>query len=157
MRRALEMQGVAAEIRRFEAEVPTAAAAAEQLGCETGAIANSLLFKAGDGVVLVLSSGARRVDVGRVARLLGIGRKKVRRADPVLVLEVTGQQVGGVAPIGHPAALRTLVDRELTKFDVVWAGAGDDHSMFATSATGLIAMTGGELVDVAVSAGGPEA
>ena len=125
MRRALEMQGVAAEIRRFEAEVPTAAAAAEQLGCETGAIANSLLFKAGDGVVLVL--------------------------------EVTGQQVGGVAPIGHPAALRTLVDRELTKFDVVWAGAGDDHSMFATSATGLIAMTGGELVDVAVSAGGPEA
>ena len=155
VRRALGAQGVTAEMRTFSAEVPTAAAAAEQLGCETGAIANSLLFTAGDGVVLVLSSGARRVDVGRVARLLGLGRKKVRRADPALVLQVTGQQVGGVAPVGHPTALRTLVDQELTNFDVVWAGAGDEHSMFATTATELVAMTGGELVDVAQPAADP--
>ena len=157
MRRALDRHGRTVEVRTFDAEVPTATAAAEQLSCETGAIANSLVFKAGDGVVLVLSSGARRVDLGRVARLLGLGRKKVRRADPDLVLEVTGQQVGGVAPVGHPLPLRTLVDRELTKFDVVWAGAGDDHSMFATNATDLLAMTGVELVDVAEPVGDREA
>ena len=69
------------------------------------------------------------------------------------MLEVTGQQVGGVAPVGHPTALRTLVDRELTRFDVVWAGAGDEHSMFATSVTQLLAITGSELVDVAEAAG----
>lgn len=146
--RALGAHGVNATMRTFPTAVPTAAAAAEQLGCEPGAIANSLLFKAGEDVLLVLVSGARRVDIGRVARLLGVGKKKVRRADPGVVLDVTGQRVGGVAPVGHLMPLRTLVDRELMEFDVVWAGAGDEYSMFATSVTQLVEITGGELVEV---------
>lgn len=137
-----------ATTRTFETPVPTAAAAAEQLGCEPGAIANSLLFKVGEDVLLVLASGAHRVDIGRVARRLGVGKKKVRRADAGLVLAVTGQRVGGVAPIGHPTPLRTLVDRELSRFEVVWAGGGDEYSMFATTTEQLVALTGGELLDV---------
>ncbi|WP_308820131.1 YbaK/EbsC family protein [Pseudonocardia alni] len=149
---ALRAQGVTGEIRTFGVALPTAAAAAEHLGCEAGAIANSLVFKAGDDIVLVLCSGAMRVDVGRVARLIGVGKKKVRRADTELVFKVTGQRVGGVAPVGHPAPLRTLVDRALANFEVVWAGAGNAHSMFATNAIELLALTGGELVDVAQAA-----
>ncbi|GAA5003197.1 YbaK/EbsC family protein [Actinopolymorpha pittospori] len=122
--------------------MPTAAAAAERLGCDVGAIANSLVFVAGDEPLLVLTSGAHRVDTGHLARLLGVA--KIRRASPERVLEATGQQVGGVAPVGHPAPLRTVVDVWLEKYDVVWAGAGDHLSMFPTSFAELVRLTGGQ-------------
>jgi prolyl-tRNA editing enzyme YbaK/EbsC (Cys-tRNA(Pro) deacylase) len=146
--RALDRSGVRAVIRRFDEPVPSAAAAAEQLGCPVGAIANSLLFRAGEGVVLVLASGAHRVDLARVAAHLGLGRKKIRRADPDTVHAVTGQHVGGVAPVGHPTRLPCLIDTALTEHDVVWAGAGDEHSMFATTADDLVALTDGTLLDL---------
>ena len=94
--------------------MPTAAAAAEALGCEVGAIANSLVFDADGAPLLVLASGAHRVDTGKVAALLGVTR--VRRATPEFVLAATGQEVGGVAPVGHPAPLRTVVDVDLAGF-----------------------------------------
>jgi prolyl-tRNA editing enzyme YbaK/EbsC (Cys-tRNA(Pro) deacylase) len=144
---ALQDGGVAADVRRFDVPVPTAAAAAEALGCEVGAIANSLVFDA-DGVpLLVLASGAHRVDTAKVAALVGAGR--VRRATAEFVLAATGQEVGGVAPVGHPRPLRTVVDVDLAAFPLLWAGGGDHHTMFAATYEDLLRVTAGEAAAVA--------
>lgn len=148
VREALDARGVAAEITTFREPIPSAPTAAAQIGCDVGAIANSLVFTVGDEPILILASGAHRVDVGPVAARWGVGKKKVRRADPDTVLAVTGQRVGGVAPIGHPAPLTTLVDRWLERHEVVWASAGDDHSMFATTCSELVTLTDGTLLDI---------
>ncbi|MBO8184935.1 YbaK/EbsC family protein [Streptomyces spirodelae] len=139
----LRERGANGEIREFSAPVPTAAAAAEQLGCEVGAIANSLVFAIDGEPLLVVTSGAHRVDTGLVAALLGVGKRKVRRASPEFVSETTGQQVGGVAPLGHGKPLRTLIDVRLGEHDVVWAGGGDEYTMFATDFDELVRLTDG--------------
>ena len=108
---ALKAAGAAGEIRMFPEPVPTAAVTAATLNCEVGAIANSLVFEADGDALLVLASGAHRVHTGRLARRLGTG--KIRQADPGFVLAHTGQAVGGVAPVGHPRPLRTVVDLSL--------------------------------------------
>jgi prolyl-tRNA editing enzyme YbaK/EbsC (Cys-tRNA(Pro) deacylase) len=127
--------------------VTTAAAAAAALGIKVGQIANSLVFDA-DGVpLLVLTSGAHRVDTGKVAAL--IGAQRVRRASPEFVRAATGQPIGGVAPVGHPAPLRTLVDRDLERYAEVWAAGGVPHSVFPISFEDLVAVTNGEPADVA--------
>jgi prolyl-tRNA editing enzyme YbaK/EbsC (Cys-tRNA(Pro) deacylase) len=95
----------------------------------------------------VLASGAHRVDTARLAARLGSG--KIRRASPEFVLEHTGQQVGGVAPVGHPRPVRTVIDADLAQFGVLWAGGGDKYTMFAASFDELVAMTGGTVVPVA--------
>jgi prolyl-tRNA editing enzyme YbaK/EbsC (Cys-tRNA(Pro) deacylase) len=133
--------GVPGEVRELPEPAPTAATAAAQLGCEVGAIANSLVFSA-DGVpLLVLTSGAHRVDTARVAGL--IGAATVKRADPDFVRRSTGQAIGGVAPVGHPEPLRTLVDTSLESYDVVWAAAGHAHTVFPTSFAELVRITAG--------------
>jgi prolyl-tRNA editing enzyme YbaK/EbsC (Cys-tRNA(Pro) deacylase) len=144
---ALRAGGVAADVRRFEEPVPTAAAAAQALGCDVGAIANSLVFDADGAPLLVLASGAHRVDTAKVAALVGVSR--VRRASPEFVFAATGQEVGGVAPVGHPAPLRTVVDVDLSGCPVVWAGGGDHHTMFAATYEELLRVTGGEAAAVA--------
>ncbi|MDQ1661588.1 MAG: hypothetical protein QOJ68_1568 [Blastococcus sp.] len=144
---ALRAGGVDADVRRFPEPVPTAAAAAQALGCELGAIANSLVFDADGSPLLVLASGAHRVDTGKVAAL--IGAQRVRRASPDFVFAATGQEVGGVAPVGHPAPLRTVVDTDLAAFPLLWAGGGDHHTMFAVTYDELLRVTGGEAAAVA--------
>jgi prolyl-tRNA editing enzyme YbaK/EbsC (Cys-tRNA(Pro) deacylase) len=139
---ALRDGGVDAEVRRFDEPVPTAAAAAAALGCEVGAIANSLVFDADGAPLLVLASGAHRVDTGKLAAL--VGAAKVRRATPELVLAATGQEVGGVAPVGHPAPLRTVVDVDLAAFPLLWAGGGDHWTMFSATYDELVRVTAGE-------------
>ena len=130
----------------FEEPVPTAKAAAERLGCEVGAIANSLVFVADGEPLLVITSGAHRVDLARVASLLGVER--IKRAGAEYVEAVTGQPVGGVAPVGHPKPIRTVVDVWLKRHDKVWAGGGTRHSMFPTSFEELVRLTGGLPADV---------
>jgi prolyl-tRNA editing enzyme YbaK/EbsC (Cys-tRNA(Pro) deacylase) len=146
---ALRAGGVDAEVRRFEEPVPTAAAAAAMLGCEVGAIANSLVFDADGAPLLVLASGAHRVDTAKVAAL--IGAQRVRRASLEFVFAATGQEVGGVAPVGHPAPLRTVVDVDLAAHPLLWAGGGDHYTMFSTSYDDLLRVTGGEAAAVAVA------
>ena len=139
---ALRDAGLTGEVVVLPAAAPTAAAAAEQLGCVVGAIANSLVFDA-DGVpVLVLTSGAHRVDTTALAGHLGVAA--VRRATPEFVRTHTGQPIGGVAPVGHPAPLRTLVDEWLAQHDQVWAAAGHPHTVFPTTFDELVALTGGQ-------------
>jgi prolyl-tRNA editing enzyme YbaK/EbsC (Cys-tRNA(Pro) deacylase) len=138
--------GVPGEVRELPESAPTAAAAAAQLGCELGAIANSLVFSADGAPLLVMTSGAHRVDTAKVAGL--IGASQVGRADARSVREWTGQVIGGVAPVGHPSPIRTLVDTWLDKYDVIWAAAGHPHTVFPTTCAELIRITGGTPADV---------
>jgi prolyl-tRNA editing enzyme YbaK/EbsC (Cys-tRNA(Pro) deacylase) len=137
----LREQGVTGQVRELPEPAPTAASAAAQLGCEVGAIANSLLFSADGEPLLIMTSGAHRVDTAKAAALIGAGQ--VRRADPDFVRAATGQVIGGVAPVGHPKPVRTLVDTWLEKYDVVWAAAGHVHTVFPTSFEELVKITGG--------------
>ncbi|MCX6401189.1 MAG: YbaK/EbsC family protein [Propionibacteriales bacterium] len=126
--------------------VHTAALAAEALGCEVGAIANSLLFDADGTPVLILTSGAHRVDTALVQER--IGGPALRRAKPDFVKQSTGQAIGGVSPIGHPTPIRTYLDSWLQKYDVVWAAAGHPAAVFSTSYDELLALTGATPIDV---------
>ncbi|WP_236788740.1 YbaK/EbsC family protein [Amycolatopsis sp. GM8] len=143
-------QRAADGIRILPAEVRTAAQAAEALGVEVGAIANSLIFRAvfadRTAPLLSLTSGAHRADTGKLAEL--IGALAVEKADPTFVKEHTGQVIGGVAPVGHPAPIETLVDTALEQYDVIWAAAGHAKSVFPTTFAGLVALTGGRAAGV---------
>jgi prolyl-tRNA editing enzyme YbaK/EbsC (Cys-tRNA(Pro) deacylase) len=143
---ALTALGVADTVRIFDEEVPTAAAAASVLGCEVAAITNSLIFEVDGEPLLILASGAARVDTAHVARRLETG--KIRRAKPEFVLAHTGQEVGGVAPVGHPAKIRTILDNSLRDHHELWAGAGDHHSMFSITYEDLRRITDAEELDV---------
>ena len=146
--------GVAGQVRELPESAPTAAAAAAQLGCELGAIANSLVFSADGAPLLVMTSGAHRVDTVKVARRTGVA--EVRRADARSVRTWTGQVIGGVAPVGHPSPIRTLVDTWLDSYDVIWAAAGHPHTVFPTSYAELIRITDGTPADVGVLRFAPE-
>ena len=142
----LKELGVAGAVRMLPSSASTALLAAEQLGCEAGAIANSLVFAADGEPLLVMTSGAHRVDTGLVAGL--VGASSVSRADARSVRAWTGQVIGGVGPVGHPAPLRTLVDVWLAKHEVVWAAAGHPHAVFPTSFDELVRITGGTAAEV---------
>jgi prolyl-tRNA editing enzyme YbaK/EbsC (Cys-tRNA(Pro) deacylase) len=138
--------GVRGAVRVLDDSARTAAQAAAQLGVDVAQIANSLVFSA-DGIpLLVLASGGHRVDTAKVAALVGVTR--VDRADPDFVRTHTGFAIGGVAPVGHPEPLRTLVDTALAEHDEVWAAAGHPHTVFPTTYAELLEITGGEPADV---------
>ena len=144
----LEAAGVAGRVRILEEAAPTAQAAAELVGVEVGAIANSLIFAtAEDEPLLVLTSGAHRVDTAKVAAL--VGTAALRRATPEFVHAATGQRIGGVAPVGHPAPIRTLVDTALAQYPQVWAAGGIPHAVFPTTFDELLRLTGGTAAEVA--------
>ena len=143
---ALRAGGAEGEIKILPDAAPTAAAAAAQLGCEVGAIANSLIFDADGEPVLILTSGAHRVDTAKMSAELGVG--KLRRASPDFVREHTGQPIGGVAPVGHPEPVRTVVDTTLKNYETVWAAGGIPHAVFPTSYEELLRITGGIPVTV---------
>jgi prolyl-tRNA editing enzyme YbaK/EbsC (Cys-tRNA(Pro) deacylase) len=142
----LRAAGAAGEVRVLPDSARTAAAAAAQLGVEVGAIANSLVFDVGGEPLLVLTSGAHRVDEALVADLLGV--PAISRATPEFVRTHTGQPIGGVAPIGHPAPIGTLVDVELARHEQVWAAAGHPNTVFPTSYDELLGLTEGTPAEV---------
>ncbi|MCG2620717.1 YbaK/EbsC family protein [Arthrobacter sp. I2-34] len=146
VRSALVSLGARDTVTVFDNDVPTAAAAAAELGCDVAAIANSLVFDVDGSPLLILASGAARVDTQLVAAQLGTGR--IRRAAPEFVLAHTGQQVGGVAPVGHPAPIPTVLDESLRNYPVLWAGAGDHRSMFSIGFDELRRVTDAEVMQV---------
>lgn len=143
---ALTRSGAQGPIRELEESTRTAADAAAALGCPVGAIANSLVFVADSEPILVLTSGAHRVDTDHLAELLGVGQ--VRRATAAEVRTATGQPIGGVSPVGHDEPLRTLIDTALEAFPVVWAAAGTPRTVFSTSFLELTRICPGEPVTV---------
>ncbi|MBR7834332.1 YbaK/EbsC family protein [Actinospica durhamensis] len=146
VREALRAAGITGAVRVLPATASSAATAAEQIGCPVGAIANSLIFEADGAPLLVLTSGAHRVDTTALAERIGAAR--IRRASADLVRAATGQAIGGVAPLGHPAPVRTLVDEALAGYPEIWAAAGHHQTVFPTDFARLVAATGGEVVAV---------
>jgi prolyl-tRNA editing enzyme YbaK/EbsC (Cys-tRNA(Pro) deacylase) len=145
--RILEVAGVPGRVRMLDEAVSTARAAAAYLGCPVGAIANSLIFASdGGSPLLIMTSGAHRVDMIKVGEELGV---ELHRATPEFVRKHTGQPIGGVAPVGHPKHLRTIVDRALAEYDELWAAGGIPHAVFPLSYRDLINLTSGTEADVA--------
>jgi prolyl-tRNA editing enzyme YbaK/EbsC (Cys-tRNA(Pro) deacylase) len=148
VRAALAAAGVGTRIVELSAAARTARAAADQIGCTVAQIANSLVFRcAPSGApLLVMASGARRVDLGRVGAFVG---ETVAKADAEFVRAATGFAIGGVAPVGHLAPVRTLVDRTLLEHAEIWAAAGHPHTVFPLTPAELVRLTGGTVADVA--------
>jgi prolyl-tRNA editing enzyme YbaK/EbsC (Cys-tRNA(Pro) deacylase) len=145
-RQELARHGATGRVVVLPDSVHTAALAAEALGCEVGAIANSLLFDADGSPLLILTSGAHRVDTVKVAAELGISR--LRRASAEFVRTHTGQVIGGVSPIAHPKRLPTYIDPWLRRYDEVWAAAGHPAAVFSTSYDELVSLTGAQVLSV---------
>jgi len=145
VRAALLERGWTGEILTFPEGTASAADAAAAIGCELAQIAKSIVFRSADGPVLVVASGANRVDRAKAEAAFGAGLKS---AGPDWVLERTGFPAGGVAPIGHASATPTLIDEDLAAFETVWAAAGSPTHVFRTSADELVRLTGGRLASV---------
>lgn len=143
---ALRRAGIAGDIVVLPDAASTAALAAAALGIEVGAIANSLVFWSDGEPLLVMTSGAHRVDTAALAERLG--RSEIRRANVEQVREATGQAIGGVAPTGHPAQLTTIVDEDLAQHDEIWAAGGTPHTVFPLTFDELVALTGGTVARV---------
>lgn len=147
VRAALAERGLAAEIVSLPDAARTARAAAEAIGCAVGQIANSLVFRCerSGEALLVMTSGAHRVDLARVAALVG---EPIAKADAMFVREATGFAIGGVAPVGHIRPLRTLVDRNLLEHAEIWAAGGHPHTVFRLTPDALVRLTGGSVAEV---------
>lgn len=139
--------GIDAEIRVLPDSARTAPEAAAAIGCTVSAIANSLVFLADGEPVLVMTSGGHRADLGTLAAEIGAGT--VAMAPAATVRAVTGQAIGGVAPVGHPAPIRTYIDETLRAHDTVWAAAGHPHTVMPLTFSQLTALTSGTVVAVA--------
>lgn len=145
VRQALHAANHADSIAEFPAGTHSAVDAAAAVGCTVAQIAKSIVFRAGEDVVLVIASGANRIDRKKVSGVLGL---TVKPADPDWVATATGYAVGGVAPVGHLRPVVTVIDADLLALDLLWAAAGSPMHAFRTSPRDLIAMTGGIVADV---------
>jgi prolyl-tRNA editing enzyme YbaK/EbsC (Cys-tRNA(Pro) deacylase) len=135
----LRAAGVEPEIREFPDGTRTAPEAAAAVGCEVGQICKSLVFRVGDEPLLVVASGANRVDEARFG---------ASKADAAFVREQTGFAIGGVPPVGHARDIETVVDEDLLAYDVVWAAAGTPRAVFAIAPERLVAVSGARVARV---------
>ena len=142
--------GLQPEVRRFPEGTKTAVDAANAIGCDVGQIVKSLVFMADEEPVLALTSGANRVDEGRLAAAAGAG--SARRATPEEARAATGFAVGGTPPFGFPGPVRTLVDEVLLAFEEVWAAAGTPDSVFPLSPDDLVRLSDGSVAAFALPA-----
>jgi prolyl-tRNA editing enzyme YbaK/EbsC (Cys-tRNA(Pro) deacylase) len=143
----LRAAGLSTQIYDLPDSTRTALDAASALGCEVGAIASSLIFLADDEPLLVMTSGRHRVDTDILASSLGASVVVIAPAKRVR--EVTGQTIGGVAPVGHPTPLRAVVDVALRDYATIWAAAGTSHSVFSLTYDELVSLTHGTPLIVA--------
>lgn len=147
VRAVLAAAGLATEIKEFDASTRTAADAAAAIGCEVAEIAKSLIFRGteSDRAVLVIASGANRIDEAKVAAALG---ESIGKADAAFVRDRTGFAIGGVAPIAHSGPVTVLIDADLLSFAEIWAAAGAPNAVFRLTPTDLVRVTGGAVADV---------
>lgn len=146
---ALDAAGVDARIVEYASAARTSAEAAAVLGCTVGQIAKSLVFKAASGTpVLVIASGAQRVDEARIGALAG---EPIGKADAAFVRDVTGYAIGGIPPLAHAQPMRTFIDRTLLQYDTVYAAGGTPHAMFPIAPADLVTVAGGVVADTALA------
>lgn len=146
VRAALAAAGLAAEFAEFPAGTRTAEDAARALGTTPGQIVKSLVFLADGRPILALVSGANRVDLGKLAA--AAGAQAIRKADAEAVRSFTGFAIGGVPPIGHRQTLATFFDRDLLRYDLVYAAAGTSHAVFPIAPEALLRASGAQEVDL---------
>jgi prolyl-tRNA editing enzyme YbaK/EbsC (Cys-tRNA(Pro) deacylase) len=146
VRRTLALLGARGEVRALDDSARTAKEAADALGIEVGQIASSLIFLADGEPVLVIASGGHRVDTVQLASILEVNHIEKASADDVR--KATGFAIGGVAPVGHPHPLRTIVDIALSRYHEVWAAGGHPHYVFPTSYDELLRITAGEAAEI---------
>lgn len=139
--------GVTTTIVELPDSARTAAEAAAALGCEVGAIASSLVFIADDAPLLVMTSGRHRVDVDVLAST--VGAEHIAMANAKQVRAITGQAIGGVAPVGHPEPVRTVIDEALGDYETIWSAGGTPHTVMPLTVTDLVTLTSGTTVQVA--------
>jgi prolyl-tRNA editing enzyme YbaK/EbsC (Cys-tRNA(Pro) deacylase) len=144
---ALAAAGVATTIVVLDHAARTSADAAAAVGCQVGQIAKSLVFRLRDSgrPLLVIASGANRVDEAKVGALVG---EPIGRADADFVRQHTGFAIGGVAPLAHPAPLATLIDEDLLTWDAIWAAGGHPHTVFRVTPDELRRLAGGRVAEV---------
>ena len=141
----LHAEGSEARVRQLPVTARTSADAAAAIGCTVAQIAKSLLFKSKSGKpVLVIASGANRVDESKIATVLG---EPIGKADASFVRDTTGYAIGGVAPIGHSTPPRIFIDQDLRLHDIIWAAAGHPHAVFPSTAAELERLTHGAVIE----------
>lgn len=143
-------RGLSIEIVTFAESTRTAGDAAAAIGCTVGQIVKSLVFSVDGQPVIALVSGDNQLDTRKLAGLLGVGRKKVQRADADLVRSATGFAIGGVPPFGHTKIMDVYVDQDLTGYDVIWAAAGTPNTVFEITPGDLVRASGGIVADLAI-------
>lgn len=144
VRAALDALGLPSEIVEFDGTTATAQDAANAVGCELGQIVKTLFFLADGRPTIALVAGDRQVDTAALAELLGIGRKKLKMGAPEQVREITGFDVGGVAPVGHLHPPDVVVDESLKRFERVWAAAGAHNAVFEAVTSDVVAAIHGQ-------------
>lgn len=146
---ALVERGFANQVIELENSARTSAEAAEAVGCQVAQIAKSLIFATAstNRPILVIASGANRVDTEKVGALVG---EKLVRATPEFVREQTGYAIGGIPPLGHIHDIVTYIDADLLKWSAIWAAAGHPNALFPLTPEELVTMTGGVVEEVAL-------
>ena len=142
----IQSHQIEAELLHFEVETPTVAVAAEVAGVKSAQIVKSVLFMADGEPVLVLATGTARIAWKMLADYLGISRKKLKMANAMQVLEVTGYVVGSVSPLGQRQKLRTVVEATIPTLDTVLAGGGELNALLKLETAELLRVVQGEIV-----------
>ncbi|MBN1440742.1 MAG: YbaK/EbsC family protein [Anaerolineales bacterium] len=144
---ALKKMGAACEVVELPDSTRTAAEAAQALGCAVAQIAKSIVFRTAESgkPVMVIASGANRVNEKKIAELLG---EAVEKADPDFVRETTGFSIGGVPPVGHAVPIPVFLDEDLLKHESIWAAAGTPRSVLKTTGENLAKLTRGKVTSV---------
>jgi len=142
----LRAQGVDARIEEFPQGTTTAEAAADAVGCEPAQIVKTLVFVCDGLPVIALVPGDRRADAAKIAAAAGAGYARVAKRDEVLA--ATGFEPGGVAPFPVPLSVRVLMERELLRHELVWAGAGSPRHVVGIAPADAARLTSGEIVDL---------
>ena len=140
--------GVEIKVTRFPSTTRTAQDAAREIGCEVAEIVKSLVFLADDAPVVVLCSGADRVDEAKLNAALGASA--TRRATANEAKSATGYAIGGVPPFGHDADLRVVIDDGLLEFATVWAAAGLPDAVFPIAPADLVRLSQATVADISL-------
>ena len=144
---ALDQHGVGLSVKEFPASTRTAAEAAATIGCDVTQIAKSLIFKGkSSGMpIMVIASGANRVDEKKIKALLG---EAIGKANADFVREKTGFAIGGVPPLAHDVPPKVLIDRHLMDLEEIWAAAGTPFAVFRLEPQTLVTITEGAIADI---------
>ena len=144
----LDQHNLGIQIHFFETTTATSQQAADNIGCQLGQIVKSICFLIDGSPIIVLTSGDQKVDDRKLAERYGVGRKKVKAADAVQLVEIWGYEPGSVPPFGHRTSIPTYIDRTLTRFDKIYAAGGAHNAIFPITLEQLQAITGGTMMDV---------